>query len=146
MEQDKTPPLETLNRAPMRTSHLQLSMLWKIRGTESEELLLASRAEEVLREVAKSGWEQYRLICEAELTAARRLWSNSEEILVEVAERGNDVYKLLLEGCQELLAACDRWIAAEEEILELNDLSAETYVLAREQRDLVWQKYFRVKS
>jgi hypothetical protein len=121
-------------------------MLWKIRGTESEELLLASRAEEVLREVAKSGWEQYRLICEAELTAARRLWSNSEEILVEVAERGNDVYKLLLEGCQELLAACDRWIAAEEEILELNDLSAETYVLAREQRDLVWQKYFRVKS
>jgi len=146
MEQDMTPLLEASNRAPMRTSHLQLSRLCAIHGTESEELLLASRAEEVLREVAKSGWEEYRPICKAELTAARRLWSNLEELLVEVAERGNYVDKSLLGGCQELLAACDRWIAAEEEILELNDLSAETYVLAREQRDLVWQKYFRVKS
>jgi hypothetical protein len=146
MEQDMTPPLVASNRAPIRTSHLQLSRLCAIRGTESEELLLASRAEEVLREVAKNGWEQYRPVCEAELMAARWLWSNSEELLVEVAERDNDVDKSLLGRCQELLAACDRWIAAEEEILELNNLSAETYVLAREQCDLVWQKYFRVKS
>ena len=146
MEQNKTPPLETLNRAPMWTSHLQLSMLWKIRGTESEELLLASRAEEVLCEVAKSGWEQYRPICEAELTAAWQLWSNSEELLVEVAKRGNNVNKSLLEGCQELLAACNCWIAAEEEILELNNLSAKTYILVHKQRDLVWQKYFHIKS
>ena len=139
--------LEASDRARlMQTSHLQLSRLWAICGTESEELLLASRAEEVLHEVAKSGWEQYRPVCEAELMAARQLWSNSEELLVEVAERGNDIDRSLLGGCQELLAACDCWIAAEEEILDLNDLSAETYVLAGEQRDLVWQKYFRDKS
>jgi len=111
-----TPPLAASNRAPIQTSHLQLSRLCTIRGTESEELLLASRAEEVLREVAKNGWEQYRPVCEAELMAARRLWSNSEELLVEVAERDNDVDKSLLGECQELLATCDRWIAAEEEI------------------------------
>jgi hypothetical protein len=127
MEQDMTPPLEASNRAPMRMSHLQLSRLCAIRGTESEELLLASRVEEVLREVAKNRWEEYRPVCEARLMAAQRLWSNSEELLVEVAERGNDIDKSLLGGCQELLAACDRWITVEEEILELNDLSAETY-------------------
>jgi hypothetical protein len=125
---------------------LQLSRLCAIHGTESEELLLASRAEEVLCEVAKNGWEEDRPVCKARLTAARGLWSNSEELLVEVAERGNDIDKSLLGGCQELLVACDRWITVEEEIPELNNLSTETYVLVRQQRDLVWQKHFHIKS
>ncbi|KIM78015.1 hypothetical protein PILCRDRAFT_90793 [Piloderma croceum F 1598] len=43
MAQDMTPPLGASNRAPIQTSHLQLSRLCAIRGTESEELLLASR-------------------------------------------------------------------------------------------------------
>ena len=51
-----------------------------------------------------------------------------------------EVDESLLSQCQGLLAVCDRWVSSEEEILELNDLSNETYVLAHEQRDLVWQR------
>jgi hypothetical protein len=50
--------------------------------------------------------------------------------------------RTLLEESQRLLAACDRLIAAEEEILQLNDLSAETYVSAYEHGILVWQNNF----
>ena len=147
MKQDTTPTGEASNQASLvQTLHPKLSKLWKICGMKSEWPLLSSRAEEVLHAVAESGWEQYRPVCEAELAAARRLWSNSEELLVEVAERNSDVDQSLLRECQELLTACDRWVSSEEEILELNDLSAETYVSAHGQRDLVWQKYFCDKS
>jgi hypothetical protein len=57
------------------------------------------------------------------------------------------------DGCMELmvesnclLAACDCLVESKEEILELNDLSAQTYVSAHEKCDLVWQKYFCDKS
>ena len=33
-----------------------------------------------------------------------------------------------------------RWVLSEEEILELNDMGAQTYVLAHKKHDLVWQK------
>lgn len=59
---------------------------------------------------------------------------------MEIVERDAKVDESLLSQCQGLLAVCDRWASSEEEIPELNDLSAKTYVLAHEQRDLVWQK------
>ena len=57
----------------------------------------------------------------------------------------DDCVELLVEG-NHLLAACDRLVESEEEILELNNLSAQTYVSAHKQCDLVWQKYFHDKS
>jgi hypothetical protein len=45
-----------------------------------------------------------------------------------------------------MLAGCDRLVASEEEILELNDLSAKTYAFAHAHRGLVWQKYICDKS
>jgi hypothetical protein len=57
---------------------------------------------------------------------------------VEADGDGSDF--VLLKECQKLLEAYDRHVAAEEEILELNDLSAETYVFAHAGSRLLWQR------
>ena len=62
--------------------------------------------------------------------------------MADIAMIDADVDESLLGECQELLAVCDRWVSSEEEILEINDLSAENYVLAHDQQHLVWHKYF----
>jgi hypothetical protein len=108
---------------------------------------MSSRARAVIREVEKRGWEEYRASCAEPLAAARRLWSQSESLVADVAEHSLDGENSLLQrACHRMLAACDRLIASEEEILELNDLSAQTYAFAHAHRDLVWQKYFCDKS
>jgi hypothetical protein len=112
----------------------------------SEQMLLNSRACTVMREVAENGWETLRTRCVEALVAARQLWSQAENLVIEAAEVDVDGDGLTLSECQRLLAACDRLVASEEEILDLNDLSAETYVIGHTQRDLVWQKFFCDKS
>jgi len=107
---------------------------------------LTSRAAETLRYVARHGWEQYWLICKENLAAACQFWSQTEALIEDIAKIDIGVDKLLLGECRGLLDVCNRWVSAEEEILELNDLSAETYVLTHEQRDFVWHKYFRDES
>jgi hypothetical protein len=107
---------------------------------------MSNRAREVIGNAAERGWEDYRSICEQSLATSRQLWTQAESLITAVADTcQDDCVELLVEGnC--LLAACDRLVESEEEILELNDLSAQTYVSAHEQCDLVWQKYFRDKS
>jgi hypothetical protein len=119
---------------------LRLSKLQAIRNKDSELLLLPSRAAEVLQEITAMEWEQYRPVCEEQLAVARQFWSQTEGLIIEIVNMDAEVDESLLSQCQGLLAVCDRWVSSEEEILELNDLSADTYVLAHEQRDLVWQK------
>jgi hypothetical protein len=121
---------------------LRLSKLEEIRSRATEFFLLTSRATESLREIARDGWERYRPVCERKLAAARQYWTQTEGLIADVAAIDVDVNESLLGECRELLAVCDRWVASEEEILELNDLGAQTYILAHEQRDLVWQKDF----
>jgi hypothetical protein len=123
-----------------RTLRSRLSKLQEIRSKESELLLLTSRATEVLQEIATRDWEEYRAVCEAELAAARQFWSETEKLIVEITEMDVEVDEPLMGQCKGLLAVCDRWVSSEEEILELNNLSAKTYILAHDQRDLVWQK------
>jgi len=122
---------------------LRLSKLQETCSKKVELFLLTSRAAEALLEVARDGWEQYRPVCEEKLAAARRFWSQTEGLIADIMAIDVDFNKSLLGECQGLLVVCDRWVSSEEEILELNDLSAETYVLAYEQRDLVWHQYFR---
>jgi hypothetical protein len=74
------------------------------------------------------------------LAAAQQFWFKTEELTVEVAEMDGEVDESLLGQCRGLLSVCDRWVSSEEEILELNDLSAQTDVLAHGKRDLLWQK------
>ena len=100
-------------------------------------MLRESRAHTVMCEVAKHGWEEYRASCMRELAAACQLWSQAESLVVQAAEL-DDLTSL--EESQEMLALCDCLIASEEEIIKLNDLSAETYVFVHEHRTLVWQK------
>ena len=74
------------------------------------------------------------------MAAARQFWFKIEELIVEVAETDVEVDESLLGQCRGLLSVCDWWVSSEEEILELNDMGAQTYVLADEKCDLVWQK------
>jgi hypothetical protein len=121
---------------------LRLSKLEEICSRATELFLLTSRATESLQKIARDGWEQYRPVCEQKLAAACQYWTQTEGLIADVAAIDVDVDKSLLGKCRELLAVCDQWVASEEEILELNDLGAQTYVLAHEQHDLVWQKDF----
>lgn len=107
---------------------------------------MTSRAAQVLQEVTTMEWEQYRLVCEAQLVVAWQFRSQTEGLIVDIVEMGTEVDKSLLGQCQGLLAICDQWVSSEEEILRLNDLSAESYVLAHEWRDLVWQKNLHDES
>ena len=50
-----------------------------------------------------------------------------------------EVDEPLMGQCKGLLAVCDQWVSSEEEILELNDLSAKTYIIVHDRHDLVWQ-------
>jgi len=99
----------------------------------------------VIGNVAERGWEDYRSICEQSLATSRQLWTQAESLITVADACQDDSVELLVEG-NRLLAACDRLVESEEEILELNDLSAQTYISAHEQCDLVWQKYFHDKS
>ena len=143
MRQATHQSLEPLNTtSSTQTLCLHLLKLQEICSKETELFLLTSRAAENLRYVARHGWEQYWLICKENLAAARQFWSQREALIADIAKIDIGVDKLLLGECRGLLDVCDQWVSAEEEILELNDLSAETYVLTHEQRDFVWHKYF----
>ena len=122
-------------------------MLWAAYGAKdagSARLIMQSQAHAVMSAVTHSGWDKYWITCEEALEEARQLWVKSESLVVEVAETetGSDKSDLL-EACKELLEACDCHITAKEEILELNNLSAQSYVLAHEGDQLFWQQ--RVK-
>jgi hypothetical protein len=138
LQQEQTPVSNEANGA--RTPRSRLSKLQEIQSKESELLLLTSRATEVLQEIATRDWEEYRAVCEAELAAAWQFWSETENLIVGITEMDVEVDESLLGQCKGLLAVCDWWVSSEEEIVELNDLSAKTYILAHNQRDLVWQK------
>ena len=92
--------------------------------------------------VAERGWEDYRSICKQSLATSCQLWTQVESLITAVADAcQDDRVELLVEG-NRLLAACNHLVESEEEILELNNLRAQSYVSAHEQYDLVWQKYF----
>ena len=78
------------------------------------------------------------------MAAARQFWFKIEELIVEVAETDVEVDKSLLGQCRGLLSVCDRWVSSEEEILELNYMGAQTYILAHEKRDLHQEKYSKI--
>ena len=119
---------------------LHFSKLQAIQSKDSELPLLSLRVAEVLQEITTMEWEQYWPVCEEQLAAAQQFWSQTEGLIVEILEMDAEVDESLLGQCQGLLAVCDQWVSSEEEILELNDSSHETYVLVHEQHDLVWQR------
>jgi hypothetical protein len=126
----------------------ELAKLWAMHGAQDRSLerrLMSTRAHEVIHAltVSQIGWEEYQPSCEDALADARQLWTKSECLVIQAAATveadGDGSDFTLLKECQKLLEACDRCIAAEEEILELNNLSAETYVFAHEGSWLLWQ-------
>ena len=105
---------------------------------------MSTRAHEVIHAltVSQFGWEEYWPSCEDALADARQLWTKLERLVIQAATveaDGEDSDFTLLKECQKLLEACDRLVAAEEEILELNDLSAKTYVFVHKGGRLLWQ-------
>jgi hypothetical protein len=134
--------------AQAETIRDELAKLWAMHGAQGgslERSLMSTRAHEVIHAltVSRFGWEEYRPSCEDALADARQLWTKSERLVIQAATveaDGEDSDFTLLKECQKLLEACDRLVAAEEEILELNDLSAETHVFAHEGGRLLWQR------
>jgi hypothetical protein len=123
-----------------------LGELWVLHGghnTSSELTLMRNRAQEVMRNVAERGWVNYGSICERSLATSRQLWTRAEHFIAAVADTDacQESHGVLLAGGKRLLEACDRLVESEEEILELNNWSAKTYVSAYGKRDLVWQKH-----
>jgi len=134
--------------AQPETIHDELAKLWAMHGAQDgslERRLMSTRAHEIIHAltVSQVGWEEYRPSCEDALADAHQLWTKSERLVIQAATveaDGDGSDFVLLKECQKLLEACDRRVAAEEEILELNDLSAETYVFAHAGSRLLWQR------
>ena len=123
----------------------QLFQLWAIHGGENDSarlMVMKRRAAEVLREVSRRGWEQYRNICEDATETARRLWCKCEALVTAAAELEGMEENGLLCGCKRLLEAGDLLIDSEEEILCLMDTGPEAYRSAYQDGELCWQRHF----
>jgi hypothetical protein len=142
---------KSVTQCASKASTLQelLGELWILFGGNKpsfELTLMSNQAREVIGNVAERGWEDYRSICEQMLATLRQLWTQAKSLIMAVADACEDGCMELMVESNCLLAACDHLVESKEEILELNNLSAQTYVSAHEKCDLVWQKYFHNKS
>lgn len=120
----------------------QMSQLWQLHGGESKlarHNALKNRATEVLREVARCGWDNYRSICEEATKAARQLWHRCETLVNVTAEVDGTEGKALLCKSKQLLGACDLMVESEEEIVRLMDSGIDDYTSAHQNDDLCWQ-------
>jgi len=123
----------------------QLMRLWAIHGGENGSARLMAmehRAVEVLREVSRRGWQDYRSDCEDTAKIARRLWQKCEALVIAASELKGMEDNGLLCGCKRLLEASDLLIESEEEILCLMDTGTEDYRSAYQNGDLRWQRHF----
>jgi hypothetical protein len=119
--------------------------LWAIHGGENNSaqlMVMKHRAAEVLREVSRQGWEQYRSVCEDATETARHLWRKCEALVTAVAELEGMEENRLLCGCRRLLEAGDLLINSEEEILRLMDTGPGAYRSAYQDGELCWQQHF----
>ena len=108
----------------------QLRQLWAIHGGENDSpqlMVMKNRATEVLGEVARWGWQEYRSICEDAAETARRLWHKCEALVTAAVELDGMEENGLLCRCKRLLEACDLLIDSEGEILCLMDTGTEDY-------------------
>jgi hypothetical protein len=122
----------------------QLVQLWAIHGGENNStwlMVMKNRTTEVLGEVARWGWQEYRSICEDATETARRLWRKCEALVMAAVELDGMEENGLLYGCKRLLEACDLLIDSEEEILCLMDMGTEDYRSAYQNGDLCWQRH-----
>ena len=112
----------------------KLFQLWAIHGGKNDSarlMVMKNRAAEVLREVIRQGWEQYRNVCKDATETARRLWRKCEVFVTAAAELEENG---LLCGCKRLLEASDL-IDSVEEILCLMDTGPEAYQSAYQDGD-----------
>ena len=120
----------------------QMSQLWQLHGGESKlawHNALKNRATEVLREVAKCGWDNYRTICEEGTKAARQLWHRCETLVNATAEVDRTEGEALLCKSKQLLEACNLMVESEEDIVCLMDSEIDDYTPAHQNNDLCWQ-------
>ena len=121
----------------------QLSQLWQLhsgKNNAARRTIMDDRATEVLREVNRRGWDNYRSLCEEAVNSTRQIWRESEALVNAAAEVDQTYEKALLCRCKRLLEAGDLLLASEEEILCLSDTGAECYGFAYENGELYWQQ------
>ena len=108
----------------------QLVQLWAIHGGENgsaQLMVMKDRAIEVLREVARWGWQDYRSVCEDTAETAHHLWRKCEGLVTAASELNETEENRFLCGSKQLLEANDLLIESEEEILCLMDTGIEGY-------------------
>lgn len=123
----------------------QMLQLWQLHGGDSKlarHKLLKNRAANVLREVSRCGWDDYRSICEEATEAARQLWHRCETLVNLTAEVDGTEGEALLCESKRLLKACDLMVESEEEIVHLMDSGIDGYRSAHQNNNLCWQKSF----
>jgi hypothetical protein len=124
----------------------QLLQLWAIHGGENDSawlMVMKHRAAEVLREVARWGWNEYQSICEnIAAENACHLWCKCEALVITAAELDGMEESGLLHGCKQLLESGDLLIDSEEEILRLMDTGTEDYQSGHQNSELCWQQHF----
>jgi hypothetical protein len=123
----------------------QMLQLWQLHGGESKlarHNLLKNRAADVLREVARCGWDDYRSICEEATEAARQLWHRCEMLVKLTAEVDGTEGEALLCESKGLLKACDLMVESEAEVVHLMDLGIDDYRSAHQHNNLCWQRSF----
>lgn len=131
---DKTGVIEKLQK--------QVSQLWELHGSKSDSgwlTVMKNRAAEVLQEVDKLGWEEYRSVCEDAIKSAHQVWREGEALVCIAAEVDETEGQMILHGCKRLLGACDLLITSEEEIVWLMDTGTDQYRIAHQNGKLCWQ-------
>jgi hypothetical protein len=121
-----------------------MSQLWHLHGGESKlawHNALKKRAVDVLREVARCGWDDYRSICEEVTEDARQLWRHCETLVNVTAEVDRTEGETLLCESKQLLEACNLAVESKEEIVRLMDLGIDDYTLAHQNNELCWQQH-----
>ena len=104
-------------------------------------MVMKNRATEVLRDVTRRGWQEYRSVCEDAAETARHLWRKCEALVTAAVELDGMEGNGLLCRCKQLLEACDLLIDSEEEILCLMDTGTKDYRSAYQNGDLCWQQH-----
>ena len=129
----------------MHSLENQLVQLWAIHGGENDStrlMVMKNRATEVLRDVTRRGWQEYRSVCEDAAETARHLWRKCEALVTAAVELDGMEENGLLCRCKRLLEASDLLIASEEEILHLMDTGTGCYSRAHKNGELCWQQHF----
>jgi hypothetical protein len=113
----------------------RLSELWETHTRQNETTETMSMVVMARSGATGMGFDSYDATTSREsLAAARQLWSQTESLVIAAADVDPESQSSLklLGDCKKLLTACDELVSSQEQLLQLFDMSAQTYVIGHE--------------